>query len=91
MQFDFCLTCCEASATELCQHLNGVQACVLIDFAILLFCELPSAMARVTCAASCDDASAVRLGPEWGEPLRVCAECSVEGEVGAVDPDDSML
>ena len=32
----------------------------------------------------------LRLGPEWGEPLRMCAECNAEEEVGAKDPDDGM-
>jgi hypothetical protein len=32
----------------------------------------------------------LRLGPEWGEPLQVCAECKVESEVGAKDPDDGV-
>ena len=42
------------------------------------------------CARACEGAPALRLGPEWGEPLRECAECHVEAEVGAVDYDDGM-
>jgi hypothetical protein len=32
----------------------------------------------------------LRMGPEWGEPLRQCMDCGVEVEVGAVDPDDGL-
>ena len=31
-----------------------------------------------------------RIGPEWGEHLRMCMDCGMEVEVGAVDPDDGL-
>ena len=46
--------------------------------------DLPS------CPGACAETPVLRLGPEWGEPLRECAECHVEAEVGAVDYDDGM-
>ena len=32
----------------------------------------------------------LRIGPEWGEHLRMCMDCGMEIEVGAVDPDDGL-
>ncbi len=42
------------------------------------------------CAAAFTNVPAPQLGPDYGEPLRRCAECSSLGEVGAADPDDGM-
>ncbi len=42
------------------------------------------------CAAAFTNVPAPQLGPDYGEPLRRCAECSSLGEVGATDPDDGM-
>ncbi len=49
-----------------------------------------AAVALPSCADGCGEAPTLRLGPEWGEPLRECAECHAEGEVGAVDYEDGM-
>ncbi len=42
------------------------------------------------CAAAFTNVPAPQLGPDYGEPLRRCAECGSLGEVGATDLDDGM-
>ena len=41
-------------------------------------------------AEACANHPHARFGLEWGEPLRQCAACRVEAEVGATCPDDRV-
>jgi hypothetical protein len=61
----------------------------------LLFTLKPSPLPTTTMNCEHDSTGIIsapnlRIGPEWGEHLRMCMDCGMEIEVGAVDPDDGL-